>query len=386
MTRNDKLFDLEVNESHRLSYKLNGLKLNESHSLNQLKIVENEFITDVTNNNNDVTNTDNDTINDTDADDTDTDVASTNVTNYETADAENKDATSLGETVGHVDTTGQETDTTVETTTTETTITESETIDTDIAMALQIFILDCSSGNLEKVKETLEKKNLDVNGKDEQGTPALNYAVMLGHTEIVSLLLSHGADPTVKDAKGRDAKKWASRSANQELKKLILQNRSTRPARSSRSARSPRSPRLSRLSVSAGSFTAEKKSDSTVANTEKNSDEILDDIEKTIDATIDNIEKNSDDVDNSNNSSNQPPAIAGTTNERDNFHTSQRGSIAGTESSDAFDWTQGKPTDMIPFDPDDSAHILNVAIRTIVPSKKSKFQPLGANALFLCAR
>ena len=73
-----------------------------------------------------------------------------------------------------------------------------------------------------------------MNGKDEQGTPALNYAVMLGHTEIVSLLLLHGADPTVKDAKGRDSKKWASRSANQELKKLILQNRSTRPARSPR--------------------------------------------------------------------------------------------------------------------------------------------------------
>ena len=190
-------------------------------------------------------------------------------------------------------------------------------------IALQQFILDCSAGDLEKVRTALESNNsINVNGKDEQGTPALNYAVMLGHVDIVSLLLSVGADPSIKDAKGRDALRWASRSANQELKNLILHNATP--------TTSPRSSMID-ISLKKRSLIVESKSELSTSG-------------------------------DSNNSQNQSSELEG------------------------FDWSQGKPCDMIPFDPDDTSHILNVAIRTIVPSKKSRFLPLGANALFLCAR
>lgn len=50
-----------------------------------------------------------------------------------------------------------------------------------------------------------------------------------------------------------------------------------------------------------------------------------------------------------------------------------------------FNWTTILPNEISPFHPAEIPHILNIAIKTIVP-KRTKFQPLGANVLFLSAR
>jgi ankyrin repeat protein len=50
----------------------------------------------------------------------------------------------------------------------------------------------CKDGNLEKVKQLLEK-GADVNAKNKYGGTALMYASYQGHEEIVKLLKSYGA-------------------------------------------------------------------------------------------------------------------------------------------------------------------------------------------------
>lgn len=237
---------------------------------------------------------------------------------------------------------------------------ENQNTTTEREMAQLQFILDCSSGLLEKVEKALHEDALieiDVNSLDDQGTPALNYAVMLGHVEICKVLLDKGALPTVKDKKGRDARKWASRSSNQEIKDLVLLNGSysahSTPVSSRPNSLLPLEP-VSATTTATTTTAATDPTAITITNTTKRQKE-------------------------------QPPTIPSSTIKTITSSPQRSLSIAA-ETTDSFDWNQGKPSEMCPFDPDDSAHILNVAIRTIVPSRKSKFQPLGANVLFLCAR
>jgi ankyrin repeat protein len=41
-----------------------------------------------------------------------------------------------------------------------------------------------------------------VNGVSKIGKTALHYAAAAGHTQVIALLLDHGADPTLKDNQG----------------------------------------------------------------------------------------------------------------------------------------------------------------------------------------
>ena len=70
-----------------------------------------------------------------------------------------------------------------------------------------------SSGNLAAVQAALDR------GEPASGG-ALIDAAHRGHTQIVALLLAHGADPNFTDRDGMDAMWWAR---NQEIKDLLKQ-------------------------------------------------------------------------------------------------------------------------------------------------------------------
>ena len=58
------------------------------------------------------------------------------------------------------------------------------------------FVNLVTSNKALEVEILLENSLIDINGKDENGTPSLTLAVMLGHVDVVRILMEHGADPT----------------------------------------------------------------------------------------------------------------------------------------------------------------------------------------------
>jgi hypothetical protein len=65
-------------------------------------------------------------------------------------------------------------------------------------MEKEQFVDLVTSNKALEVKMLLENQQelIDINGKDENGTPLLTLAVMLGHVRVVRILMEHGADPT----------------------------------------------------------------------------------------------------------------------------------------------------------------------------------------------
>ena len=61
----------------------------------------------------------------------------------------------------------------------------------------ELFFSAVKSGNLEKIKELLDK--VDINFKDRNEATALHIAVENGHTDIVKLLIRKGIDVDHKD-------------------------------------------------------------------------------------------------------------------------------------------------------------------------------------------
>jgi len=87
-------------------------------------------------------------------------------------------------------------------------------------------------GDAEKVKELL-KKGADPNIKDEKGRTPLHEAAYWGRLDVVRLLLVRGADPTVKDKDGRTPLDLARAEGRREVVSVIEEwlRRRGRPSR-----------------------------------------------------------------------------------------------------------------------------------------------------------
>ena len=56
----------------------------------------------------------------------------------------------------------------------------------------------------EVVAELLEHEDIEIHFRDEHGATALHHAANQGHGDIVELLIIHGADPGIQDARGKN--------------------------------------------------------------------------------------------------------------------------------------------------------------------------------------
>jgi ankyrin repeat protein len=65
------------------------------------------------------------------------------------------------------------------------------------------------------LSDPVARRHLDVKAVDEDGTPALILAAFTGYGEVVRLLLEHGADINVRDARGWTALMWAFQTNSQ---------------------------------------------------------------------------------------------------------------------------------------------------------------------------
>lgn len=77
------------------------------------------------------------------------------------------------------------------------------------------------SGKLSFVKSLINKGNVDINSQDDDGDSPLIEAVEKGSVEIVSYLLSKGADVSLKTTGGKTAKDIATEKGNAEVLKLF---------------------------------------------------------------------------------------------------------------------------------------------------------------------
>lgn len=74
---------------------------------------------------------------------------------------------------------------------------------------------------LRPVIETHLKRGVDINARDDRGQTALMLAAAKGHAAACKLLLTAGADPTLKDAQGNDACFHASQNRKSDVYILI---------------------------------------------------------------------------------------------------------------------------------------------------------------------
>jgi len=84
-------------------------------------------------------------------------------------------------------------------------IIETFTAGTRVSRMSQLLRESAERGRVQKVKELLEKGNIDVNNSNEEGTTPLMLAAMNGHEEMVEVLLENGADPDAVDNDGNTA-------------------------------------------------------------------------------------------------------------------------------------------------------------------------------------
>ena len=78
------------------------------------------------------------------------------------------------------------------------------------------------SGNMGRLQEVFAGgSNVDVNRLDPKGHTALILAIGRGHTDVVKLLLSHGADPNKNDSHGLSPKIAAHYRGNFEIMQAL---------------------------------------------------------------------------------------------------------------------------------------------------------------------
>ncbi|MDR3549977.1 MAG: ankyrin repeat domain-containing protein [Candidatus Babeliales bacterium] len=104
-----------------------------------------------------------------------------------------------------------------------------------------------NSGNLEQAKKAIAL-GADPNIKNKKGKLPLGYAVEMGHESVVQFLLKHGANPSLKDDEGKTAINRAKGEMKSKLQSLIDRQRSknqlkANPANASSSSSSSAPPK-----------------------------------------------------------------------------------------------------------------------------------------------
>ncbi|KAJ3110572.1 hypothetical protein HDU96_006469 [Phlyctochytrium bullatum] len=122
--------------------------------------------------------------------------------------------------------------------------------------------VDAKSGEAGKLKEWI-----NVNGKDEDGTPAIVYAACWGYTEIVRLLILAGVNVDDTDENGWTALLWAVNNQHEDAVRLLLRAGASQNLKSNR-GRSVQdlikrggTPRIRRLLETNGAFANDDSDD-----------------------------------------------------------------------------------------------------------------------------
>ncbi|KAI8834912.1 hypothetical protein BC829DRAFT_448315 [Chytridium lagenaria] len=109
-----------------------------------------------------------------------------------------------------------------------------------------IFIRACSNGDigkvgmmLGKIKETSTMKTnvkdwIDLNGKDEDGTPAIVYAACWGYADIIRILIEEGANVDDRDKNGWTPLLWACSNGHEDSAKTLIECGASKDLKSNR--------------------------------------------------------------------------------------------------------------------------------------------------------
>ncbi len=78
-------------------------------------------------------------------------------------------------------------------------------------------------GDREYAEILLDDPDVNVNAQDLAGTTILMLASYYGHLQLVQLILSRGADPSLQDKQGRTALQRAGESGHAGIAELLRQ-------------------------------------------------------------------------------------------------------------------------------------------------------------------
>ena len=87
--------------------------------------------------------------------------------------------------------------------------------------SIDTFIEAAGNGNEETVLSLLNRNEVNVNDKDNDGNTALIMAAIKNHERMVSLLIDRGADINSKDNDGETALYWAEMENNPNIISII---------------------------------------------------------------------------------------------------------------------------------------------------------------------
>ncbi|KAI9358441.1 hypothetical protein BD770DRAFT_419792 [Pilaira anomala] len=135
----------------------------------------------------------------------------------------------LSSTSSSVSTTG-----TIETTT-EVLVSEQDDSPTEYTT---LFTRLASNGDTEKLRKLLSDPDIrgliDMNARDNEGTPPLIYAACFGKIEVAQILIEFGANIDAQDSFGWTALMWATNNSHESLVKILLENGASATTKSSK--------------------------------------------------------------------------------------------------------------------------------------------------------
>ncbi len=97
--------------------------------------------------------------------------------------------------------------------------------------SLDKLLIASARGELDKVKEAIEKYNISVNEQDSIGNTALHRACTCDELDVAEYLLSKGAEPNIKNVLGNTALHTAAIFYSKEIVTLLLDNGADKYAR-----------------------------------------------------------------------------------------------------------------------------------------------------------
>jgi len=86
---------------------------------------------------------------------------------------------------------------------------------------LNDLMRSAADGDMQRVRELLAFRAVDINARSQAGGTALIYAARNGHTEIVEILLAGGADPKLVTHKNRSAASVARKAGHTSLADML---------------------------------------------------------------------------------------------------------------------------------------------------------------------